>query len=237
MDEKYFIWNGRLGPIMLSISNATFTPSTVSALIANELDIQKGDSIIDVGCGAGILSIIAAKLGAKSIAAVDKSPDVVEVGTHNAQLNRVADQIMFYNGDLFGPFSDDIQFDVIIGDVSGIPDALADSSGWFPLGRGGGVSGSELPIRMLQNAASRLSRRGRLLLPTGTLQDEAAILDTARSLYKRVRILNERRIPLPTNLAESEVVANLVGAGTISISPKGSRYFWEARVWEISAPV
>ncbi len=237
MDEKCITWKGRLGPIMLSASNSTFTPSTISALIANELDIQKGDTVIDVGCGTGILSIIAAKLGAKFVAAVDISPDVVEIGTHNAQLNDVADQITFYNGDLFSPFPDDVQFDVIIGDVSGIPDALADSSGWFPLGRGGGATGSELPIRMLQGAASRLTKRGRLFLPTGTLQDEAAILDTARSLYKRVRMLIERDIPLPTKLAESKVVADLVDMGTVLLSPKGSRYTWAARVWKISAPI
>ena len=59
---------------------------------------------------------------------------------------------------------------VIIGDVSGIPDALADASGWFPSRRGGGPRGSELPIRMLHAAKERLRAGGRLLLPTGSLQ-------------------------------------------------------------------
>lgn len=231
-----FNWKGRLGPIRLMVSDTTFSPSTVSSLLANELDIQKGDSVIDVGCGTGILSIIAAKLGAGRVTAVDKSPDVVDVGNYNAELNGVAEQITFYSGDLFSPLPDDIRADVIIGDVSGIPDALAIDSGWFPSRVGGGARGSELPMRMLQDATSRLTERGRLFLPTGTLQDEASILDVARSLYKRVRMLKERRIPLPTKLAESKVLADLVGAGVISITPRGSRFFWEARVWEISAP-
>jgi len=231
-----FNWKGRLGPIRLMVSDTTFSPSTVSSLLANELDIQKGDSVIDVGCGTGILSIIAAKLGAGRVTAVDKSPDVVDVGNYNAELNGVAEQITFYSGDLFSPLPDDIRADVIIGDVSGIPDALAIDSGWFPSRVGGGARGSELPMRMLQDATSRLTERGRLFVPTGTLQDEASILDVARSLYKRVRMLKERRIPLPTKLAESKVLADLVGAGVISITPRGSRFFWEARVWEISAP-
>lgn len=231
-----FNWKGRLGPISLMVSDTTFSPSTVSSLLANELDIQKGDSVIDVGCGTGILSIIAAKLGAGRVTAVDKSPDVVDVGNYNAELNGVAERITFYSGDLFSPLPDDIRADVIIGDVSGIPDALAIDSGWFPSRVGGGARGSELPMRMLQDATSRLTERGRLFLPTGTLQDEASILDVARSLYKRVRMLKERRIPLPTKLAESKVLADLVGAGVISITPRGSRFFWEARVWEISAP-
>lgn len=221
----------------LMVSNTTFTPSTVSSLLANELNIQKGASVIDVGCGTGILAIIAAKLGAGMITAVDKSPDVVDVGNYNAQLNCVADQITFYNGDLFGPLLDNVRADVIIGDVSGIPDTLASYSGWFPSREGGGARGSELPIRMLQDATSRLTERGRLFLPTGTLQDEAQILDVAHSLYKQVRMLTERRIPLPAKLAESKVLADLVDTGVISITPKGSRFFWEARVWAVSAPV
>jgi len=221
----------------LMVSNTTFTPSTVSSLLANELNIQKGASVIDVGCGTGILAIIAAKLGAGMITAVDKSPDVVDVGNYNAQLNCVADQITFYNGDLFGPLLDNVRADVIIGDVSGIPDTLASDSGWFPSREGGGARGSELPIRMLQDATSRLTERGRLFLPTGTLQDEAQILDVAHSLYKQVRMLTERRIPLSAKLAESKVLADLVDTGVISITPKGSRFFWEARVWAVSAPV
>ncbi len=230
-------WKGRLGPMTLMVSDTTFAPSTVSALLANELNIQKGASVIDVGCGTGILSIIAAKLGAGMFTAVDNSPDVVDVGNHNAQLNSVGDQITFYNGDLFGPLPDDIRADVIIGDVSGIPDALAADSGWFPSREGGGARGSELPMRMLHDATSRLTERGRLFLPTGTLQDEVSVLDVARSLYKRVRMLTERRIPLPAKLAESKVLADLVDTGVISITPKGSRFFWDARVWVVSAPV
>jgi len=236
MGEEVLNWKGRLGPMTLMVSDTTFIPTTVTTLLANALDIQDGDSVIDVGCGTGILSIIAAKLGAGTVAAVDKSPDVVEVGNHNARLNDVTDQITFYSGDLFSPLPDDLRADVIIGDVSGIPDALAADSGWFPSRVGGGARGCELPMRMLQDARSRLTERGRLFLPTGTLQDEASILDVAHSHYKQVRKLVERRIPLPTKLAESKVLADLVDAGLISITPRGSRYFWEARVWEISSP-
>lgn len=234
MHENFFNWKGRLGPIKLWISNATFTPSTITTLLANELAIENGDSVIDVGCGSGILSIIAAKLGAGKVTALDKSPDVVEVGNHNAELNGVAGQITFYSGDLFGPLPDDFQADVIIGDVSGIPDALADDSGWFPSRKGGGVTGCELPMRMLRDATSRLTERGRLFLPTGTLQDEASILEAAHSLYKNVRMLMERRIPLPPTLAQSKVLADLVERGIVSITQKGSRFFWIARVWVIS---
>ena len=151
MEENNFNWKGRLGPLALKISDLTFTPSTISTLLASELNIRAGESVIDVGCGTGILAIVAAKLGATNVIAVDKSPDVVDVGNYNARAHGVADHIEFYSGDLFSPLPDDIRADVIIGDVSGIPDTLADDSGWFPSRKGGGPNGCELPIRMLQD--------------------------------------------------------------------------------------
>ena len=221
----------------LLVSSATFTPSTITNLLANELQVPAGATVVDVGCGTGILSIIAAKLGAGSVTGLDKSPDVVEVGTHNATLNGVADLITFYNGDLFEPLPDDFKADVIIGDVSGIPDTLADDSGWFPSRKGGGSRGSELPMRMLRDATSLLTDSATLYLPTGTLQDESSILELARSLYKNVSLLSERRIPLPPTMANSKVLADLVDDGIITVTRKGSRIFWVARVWELSAPL
>ena len=221
----------------LRISDTTFMPSTISTLVARELRVEEGDVTIDVGCGSGILAIIAAKLGARHVYAIDKSPDVIEVGRANAEANNVGDRISFYQGDLFEPLDADIKADVIIGDVSGIPDTLADESGWFPTKGGGGARGSELPIRMLEEARRRLTSRGRLFLPTGSLQDETSIIETARRLYSRVRKLTERRIPLPNRIASSQVLSDLADRGIVRITMRGSRSLWEARVWEVSGVV
>ncbi|NOY54637.1 MAG: methyltransferase domain-containing protein [Actinobacteria bacterium] len=234
MGSNIFNWKGRLGPIHLRISDTTFRPSTISGLLAEALHVEPGDVVIDIGCGSGILAIIAAKLGASSVHAVDKSPDVVEVGLANAVEQGVADRITFYQGDLFSPIPDDVEADVIIGDVSGIPDRLADDSGWFPTKGGGGPRGSELPIRMLEEAKRRLRPMGRLFLPTGTLQDEAAIIQRARALYGRVKALTDRPIPLPSQLAASAALKDLIDRGIVTVTRRGSRLLWKARVWELS---
>ena len=220
--------------MQIRISETTFKPTTISTLIAGEMIVDDGDIVMDIGCGSGVLSIIAVKLGATHVHSVDKSPDVAEVGHHNANENGVGDRISFSSGDLFGPIADDVTADVIIGDVSGIPDTLADDSGWFPTKGGGGARGSELPIRMLEDARRRLSPGGRIYLPTGTLQDEAAILLVAESLYMKVRQLTEKAIPLPADIAESAVMKQLVDAGIVTLATRGSRSLWTARVWEVS---
>jgi len=227
-------WKGRLGPMALWVPESTFRPSTLSRVLADVLEISPGDVVIDVGCGSGILAIIAARLGASQVHATDTSPDVVEVGSANAKEQGVADTVTFYRGDLFEAIPDDVVADVIIGDVSGIPDKLADKSGWFPSKSGGGPRGSELPIRMLGEAKRHLRPGGRVFLPTGSIQDEDAIIEAARSLYAKCTQIGERRVPLPSKIAESEVVQDLMESGIVTLIPRGSRLLWEIRIWELS---
>ena len=227
-----FKWKGRLGPLDLHVSENTFRPSTISVLLADALEIQEGDTVIDVGCGSGILSIIAAKLGAARVYGVDAAPDVVEVATANARAHGVADSTVFFHGDLYEPLPPGIEADIVIGDVSGIPDAIARESGWFPSKRGGGPSGSELPIRMLEGVQDVLRRGGRFFLPTGSLQDEAAILEKARTVFAKLTQVRERAIPLPTTLSESVEVIQLMKDRVIDLTSRGSRKLWTAKVWE-----
>jgi methylase of polypeptide subunit release factors len=235
MNLETFTWKGRLGPFDLRMGPATFRPSTISSLVADSLEVSEDTTVIDVGCGSGILSIIAAKLGAKMVHGVDAAEGTVEVAEENARSQGVADRTRFYEGSVFEPLPDDIEADIVIGDISGIPDDLAAASGWFPSGLAGGPTGAELPIRMLEEARNFLRRGGRLLLPTGSLQDESTILAKARSAFGSIRQLAERSIPLPAALAESPEVLRLAKEKIIDITQRGSRKVWTARVWEVTA--
>ena len=53
---------------------------------------------------------------------------------------------------------------MLIGDVSGIPDEIAQVTGWFPDGRAGGPTGAELPSLMLQSIGDTLAV-GRPVVP------------------------------------------------------------------------
>lgn len=52
-----------------------------------ESNLKSGDTLIDLGCGSGILSIIALLLGASDCTAVDIDPNAVEVAYSNLELN------------------------------------------------------------------------------------------------------------------------------------------------------
>ena len=63
-------------------------PTTASALKAISKYVKKGDTLIDVGCGSGILAIGAIKLGA-IVDACDTDPVSVENSILNAKMNKV----------------------------------------------------------------------------------------------------------------------------------------------------
>lgn len=62
--------------------------------------ITPQDTVLDVGCGSGILAITAALLGANRIIGCDIDEVAVKVAGENAALNGVQDRIAFHQGDL-----------------------------------------------------------------------------------------------------------------------------------------
>ena len=65
-------------------------PTTRLCLEWLERHVTAGCSVLDYGCGSGILAIAAARLGAGSVAGVDIDPQAVEAARANAERNGVA---------------------------------------------------------------------------------------------------------------------------------------------------
>jgi ribosomal protein L11 methyltransferase len=79
-------------PIILDPGMAFGTglhPSTQLCLVAMETVVQPGLRVLDAGCGSGILSIAAARLGAEWIDAFDIDPIAVRATEENATLNEL----------------------------------------------------------------------------------------------------------------------------------------------------
>ncbi len=62
--------------------------------------MKPSDTVIDVGCGSGILAIAAGKLGAKEVIAVDIDENAVNTARENLRLNALADRSEVRHGDL-----------------------------------------------------------------------------------------------------------------------------------------
>jgi protein-L-isoaspartate O-methyltransferase len=233
-----FTWRGRGGPFELLLGRRTFAPSRTSVEVAEGLEIRPGETVIDVGCGSGVLSFVAARLGARKVYGTEVNEEAVAFARLNAERLGLAERVEIRHGNLFDPLPD-VKADVVIGDVAGVPDAIAMESGWYPGGFGGGPTGAEVPVAMLEAARPHLRPGGRLYLPTGSIQDEGAVLRAARAIFGegRMRQLRERLFPLPAKVSDSVVVRRLMDSGVVSLIRKGSRLLWELRVWECVAPV
>lgn len=67
-----------------------------------------GKTVIDFGCGSGILAIAAVLLGAKETHAIDIDPQALDATRDNAQKNAVAERIHTYLPEHFQAFEADI---------------------------------------------------------------------------------------------------------------------------------
>ena len=82
--------------------------TTFTCMQALSAFLQPGMSVCDVGCGSGVLSIAAVKLGAGRVVATDNDKLAIHVAQENARINHVEDDIAFQITDLLagieGPF-------------------------------------------------------------------------------------------------------------------------------------
>jgi precorrin-6B methylase 2 len=221
-------WRGRSGPLTLVLPPGVFTPTHTTLVMADALEINPADVVLDAGCGSGVLGFVAARLGAARVIGCDVSAAAVDNAGENARRLGLSDRCEYHQGHLFEPVAD-VEADVVIGDVSGIPDAIAEVTPWTS----GGPTGAELPSEMLETLGERLKIGGRLYLPTGTMQAEARLLEMARKIFgdDNMHQLAVREFPLPTTVARSPAVQRLVDDGTLEMRPRGTRLMWRLTVW------
>jgi ribosomal protein L11 methyltransferase len=90
-------------------------PTTVLSVQAIERYITKGDIVIDVGSGSGVLSIAAVLLGAEHVHAFDLDDVAVNSTKVNAELNQAADRITASANNLLEGVK--VEADVIVSNI------------------------------------------------------------------------------------------------------------------------
>ena len=94
-------------------------PTTAMCLRALEGRVRRGDDVLDVGTGSGILAVAAAKLGAGRVLALDIDPQAVKAARENAAANGVGDAVEVREGTLPESMAGE-RFDIIVANISGL---------------------------------------------------------------------------------------------------------------------
>lgn len=160
--------------------SGVFAPSAHGRFYAEHIAISAQDSVIDIGCGSGILSVYAALQGAR-VVATDIAAEAVALTQHNGRLNNVA--IEGRVGGFFGDYQQ--QFDVIL---ANLPQEIVPSEHALELGAGaaeidGGQRGNDLLMELLQLAPQHMHSKSRLILPLHTLSDYQHSLQIAMQSF------------------------------------------------------
>ena len=86
-----------------------------------ERAVQPGARVLDAGCGSGILALVAAKLGAREVYAVDVDEDCARIALRNAEMNGVDGRVRVGQGSVGAAWPFDQppggRFDVVVANI------------------------------------------------------------------------------------------------------------------------
>ncbi len=210
------------------------TSTTVLLLRAARQALQRTPrSVLDLGCGCGVVAVVLAKVAAPgtAVSASDLSAAAVRLTRHNAARNGI--EVECRRGSLFEPWRGS-RFDLIVDDVAGVAEPIARASGWYPAAvpSEAGRDGTRWILEVLDQAPQYLAEGGRLVFPVLTLSHEERVLERARARFASVEQVEQQWYPLSEELLERfSLVEELAGEGSVRIEKRGSRWCWATNIY------
>ncbi len=156
------------GDYMFVVDENVYEPAEDSFLFAENLKVQVGKHVLDMGTGCGILGILAAKK-ARDVIAVDVNPYAVRCAKGNAILNNVHSKMAFLWDDLFKCLSEKAKFDLILFNAPYLPVDDGEADSWLGRAWAGGTTGRQVINRFISEVSKHLKPTGRVLLMQSTL--------------------------------------------------------------------
>lgn len=185
---------------IFNVCENVYEPAEDTFLFAENLSVERGAHVLDVGTGCGILGILAAQK-ASEVLAVDLNPYAIRCAKENSALNNVDDKMAFLQSDLLTAFAENARFDLILFNAPYLPSDEHESGTWIGRSWAGGVNGRQVIDTFISEVKPHLKASGQVLMMQSTL---ANVEDTIRKFGDfdlRATIKAERKLPFFETLA------------------------------------
>lgn len=167
--------------ILIDGAEDVYPPSEDSLLLIRSLDVVPGETVLELGCGSGIVSLHCARSGA-AVTAGDINPSAVRLTEKNAEKNNL--DIVVLLTDVFGSVNG--KFDTVVFNLPYLPvdDDIPLAEAWS-----GGEDGLGPLPEMLDGMAIHGNNGWRAVVVVSSLMNEEKLNDVLKP-YK-VTILGE----------------------------------------------
>jgi release factor glutamine methyltransferase len=176
------------------VDENVYEPAEDSFLLAENMNVTKGDIVLDMGTGCGILAILAAQK-TKKVMAIDINPYAITCAIKNAELNCVSENIEFRCGDLFKPTKLGDKFSIILFNSPYLPSEPNEEKSWIGKAWAGGPNGRKVIDRFIIDAPNALTENGKILLIQSSLSDVEKTLERFSENNLLAKIIAKVKVP------------------------------------------
>lgn len=149
--------------VIIAEDDNVYPPSEDSILLIQSFDVKPFETVLEIGCGSGVVAVHCARNGANVIAA-DINPYAAKLAKKNAEYNNV--EIDVRVSDLFQNIPE--KFDTIVFNLPYLP---VDDAGELAKAWSGGKDGMGPLPRLIEEAPDHLNTEGRLVIVVSSLMD------------------------------------------------------------------
>ena len=233
MKDKYLYSIEGKEEIVLSLHEDVFSPTGTSEEIIKAVseNISKPGSLLDLGCGSGIVGFALHRIGIASVlCASDISLQAVNLVKKNAKENNIECEAR--DGAVFIPWAGE-KFNYIVDDISGISQEIADISPWFKNTMcESGEDGADLVVEAIKQAPLYLLDGGKFFFPVLSLSNVDRIISSAASVFENVEKLSHKVWTLPDEMKpHMEKLKELNNKGFVKYEEKFGLILWYTDVY------
>ena len=175
----------------IDVFQGVYPPSEDTYLLLDAVDFKAEDSVLDIGCGAGLGTVFAASK-ASSVVGIDVSLEAVRNTTENIRRNNQGGHVEVFQSDLLSAISIKSKFSLIMFNPPYLP--ADDSTTTMDRTLIGGEQGSELTQIFVRQASQHLRDRGRLFLVVSSLANTSAVVKTLEDSGFHIECVAERSL-------------------------------------------